>query len=184
MDLDTNWTIQFGAGHLTLSWCPNHHFGYSRCYRPKQAFLCSDSWSPWKMGLGASWTIQNRGGQISYCQGFVSISCFPAQLGIVQWWEHQIWNLLKKVHPVMPRSSILGKILYAPKSPPSEPAVEQQLQPPSASDSTKHHNSLPHCINPYIAMSPGYSVRYIIMWPHILVVFEPLSWLFRAFNSS
>ena len=36
---------------------------------------------------------------------------------MVQWWDCQIQNLLEKVHLVIPRSSILGKILYISKYP-------------------------------------------------------------------
>ena len=35
---------------------------------------------------------------------------------MIQWWDHQIWNLLKKAHLMIPRSTILGKIPYAPKN--------------------------------------------------------------------
>src|ERR1700679_3248091 len=73
------------------------------------------------MGPDTSQTIQNGGGQISNRRLFVSISCFFAQLGKVPTWDHQIWNLLKKAHPVIPISSILGHILYASKSPPPYP---------------------------------------------------------------
>ena len=41
-------------------------------------------------------------------QGSISILHFLAQLWKVPAWDHQIWNLLKKAHPVIPISSILS----------------------------------------------------------------------------
>jgi len=51
---------------------------------------------------------------------------------MVQWWDHQILNLLEKGHLVIPISSILGEILYLSKSPPSEPLLNMVIPCPLA----------------------------------------------------
>ena len=50
--------------------------------------------------------------KFSNCRGFVSISCFSAQLGKISAWDHNIQNLLKKAHLVIYISCILGQVLY------------------------------------------------------------------------
>jgi hypothetical protein len=56
---------------------------------------------------------KSKGGQISNHQGWVSILCFPAQLGKVSSWGHQIWNPLEMVHLMMPEWSFLMYISNA-----------------------------------------------------------------------
>jgi len=50
--------------------------------------------------------------KFSNCRGFVSISCFSAQLGKISAWDHNIQNLLKKAHLVIYISCILDQVLY------------------------------------------------------------------------
>ena len=123
MGLDTIWTMSIGEHDQTPSWCTNHCFGYSTCYRQNQAFSWPDSRSPWKMGPGTNWTIQIGEGQISHRWGFASILGFLAQLGNVLTWDHQIWNLLKRTHLLIPILSILGNVLYPTKTPPFKPGT-------------------------------------------------------------
>jgi hypothetical protein len=44
------------------------------------------------------------------------------------------------------------------------------LKAPARSPIGKHQNSLPLFIKPHIAMWQVYTVSYIVMWPHLLVV--------------
>ena len=64
LSLDKSCLTQFGAGHNPFL-MPIYCFEYSRCYRPNLDLGYWYSESPRKSGLGASWTIQIRGGQIS-----------------------------------------------------------------------------------------------------------------------
>src|SRR5882762_9500812 len=77
-----------------------------------------------KNGFKYKLNCPNWRGQISHRWDFVSILGFLAQLGKVLTWDHQIWNLLKRMHLLIPTLSIFGKILYSTKTSPFSPVLK------------------------------------------------------------
>ena len=103
---DTSQTIPFRRGHLTLISATIIDLVILRATERNLCF----SMQIWIL-LKKSVQIQvepskSKVVKIWNHQDSISILHFLAQLGKVPAWDHQILNLLKKAHPVIPTSSI------------------------------------------------------------------------------